>query len=81
MLQSPRTAKKVKFGSKKICIAEIATETLKTQLLVFTRVLKKSYPNLVGFNYFRFQNQSLELVSRVIVINVVSGGFRVEVFK
>ena len=39
MLQSLRAAKKVKFGCKEICIAEIATETVKIYLLVTTFVL------------------------------------------
>ena len=41
MLQSLAAAKKVKFGSKEICITDSATETPETQILLSTWIIQK----------------------------------------
>ena len=46
--QSLRAAKKVKLGSKEICIAKIPIDSLETQLLVTTWIVKKPYTNWVS---------------------------------
>ena len=62
-LQSLAAVNKVKFGSKEICIPESAIETLKTQILVTTWIVKKTYTNLVS-NKLEYQGIHVASLSR-----------------